>query len=271
MALRRPETLGSGNHETTVARAVRKRSFSAGVPIVTRRQSSSRGHREQSRTSTPRSTSPCQTAWPPARCGRNSTKLAPLGNVVDGELGQRVDEPLALGDDLLDPGVHLVDVAQGQSPGRLLGGVEVVREHHLLQVAHEPRRRDDVSEAGGGHAPGLREGPHDGQRSVLADEIEGGPVGELGVRLVDDDQPGRLVEEHAHHHRVLDRAGRVVRRAEERHRRLRRGTTRRASSISSVKSAARSPEITVAPLTRAMWACNWYVGSKVTTVRPGPA
>ena len=48
-------------------------------------------------------------------------------------------------------------------------------------------------------------------------------------------------------------------------------TTRRASTGSSVKSAARSPSTTVAPVIRAMWACSWYVGSNVTTDRPGPA
>ena len=47
--------------------------------------------------------------------------------------------------------------------------------------------------------------------------------------------------------------------------------TRSSSAGSSVKSAARSPSTTVAPVSRAMWPCSWYVGSNVATVRPGPA
>src|SRR5687768_2809885 len=48
-------------------------------------------------------------------------------------------------------------------------------------------------------------------------------------------------------------------------------TTRRISSTPSVKSALRSPSTTREPTTRAIWACIWYVGSNVATVRLGPA
>ena len=48
-------------------------------------------------------------------------------------------------------------------------------------------------------------------------------------------------------------------------------TTRRISLGSSVKSALRSPSTTRDPTTRAIWACIWYVGSNVATVRPAPA
>ena len=47
--------------------------------------------------------------------------------------------------------------------------------------------------------------------------------------------------------------------------------TSRAVSASSEKSARRSPSTTVAPVILAMCPCNWYVGSNVTTVLPGPA
>ena len=39
------------------------------------------------------------------------------GTTSTGSRRERIDEPLALGDDRLDPGVHLVDVAEGQPPG----------------------------------------------------------------------------------------------------------------------------------------------------------
>ena len=52
--------------------------------------------------------------------GRNSTKLAPDGHTVDGQVGQAGDEPAALLDQRRDPGVHLVDVVEGEAAGQLL-------------------------------------------------------------------------------------------------------------------------------------------------------
>ena len=130
---------------------------------------------------------------------------------VDGERPQGVDDPLALGDDLLDAGVHLVDVGECQPAGGLLGGVEVVRQDHLLQLGDDPRRGDGVAEPGRRHAPRLGERAHDDEWHVVADEVQRRPVGELGVGLVDDDEARRGVEQHTDHRRVLDQARRVVR------------------------------------------------------------
>ena len=52
--------------------------------------------------------------------------------------------------------------------------------------------------------------------TVVVDQVERGPVGELGVGLVDDDEPGRDVEQQlARIAGRLDQPGRVVRRAQE--------------------------------------------------------
>src|SRR5690606_21326199 len=57
---------GGGAHARTSWRAVRKASSSAGVPMVTRRQPARRGHEAQLRTSTERSSRPCNTSSPRA-------------------------------------------------------------------------------------------------------------------------------------------------------------------------------------------------------------
>ena len=66
--------------------------------------------------------------------------------------------------------LHLVDEAQGQPAGDLLGGIEVVRQHHLVELGDQPRRPDQVAEAGAGHRPGLRERARDDQRRVVVDQ-----------------------------------------------------------------------------------------------------
>ena len=73
-------------------------------------------------------------------------KLAPDGHTCDGQVGEGGADPLALGHDGLDPGLHLVGEAQGQAAGDLLGRVEVVRQHDLVELGHEPRRPDEVAE-----------------------------------------------------------------------------------------------------------------------------
>ena len=112
--------------------------------------------------------------------------------------------------------VHLVAVVERESPGDLLERVEVVRQHDLVELAHEPRRADEIAEAGRGHRPRLRVGPGDDERTVVVDELERGPRRELAVRLVDDEQTGRELERAPHRVLGLDQAGRVVRRAQER-------------------------------------------------------
>ena len=76
------------------------------------------------------------------------------------------------------------------------------------------------------------------ERHVLADEVERRPVGELGVRLVDDDEAGRDVEQRR---RTIDGSSTSPVGLFGEHRNVTAGraasTTRRASAGSSVKSA----------------------------------
>ena len=131
---------------------------------MTRRQPS---RRPRSRSLAPGRTgraSACHTAPPSARRGRNRTKLAPEGQTSTGSSRSRGHQPSPLLDQVGHPGVHLVDVVEGQRAGQLLGRVEVIRQHHLLELGHHLGRPDQVAEAGRGHRPRLGEGAGDHQR-----------------------------------------------------------------------------------------------------------
>jgi hypothetical protein len=92
---------------------------------------------------------------------------------------------------------------------------------------------------------------------VLVEQRQRRPVGELGVRLVGDHEPGRDVEQLDHALGGLDQPGRVVGRREEHD--VGPGGVDDAPHLrgSRVKSALRSPSTTVDPTTRAIWACIW--------------
>ena len=149
---------------------------------------------EQSRTSTSRSSSAVPDRPGPSRAaGRNSTKLAPDGHRSHRQRRARAaairSRSATTG---LHPRLHLVDEAQGQAAGDLLGRVEVVGQRHLVELGHQPRRADQVAEAGGRHRPRLGERAGDDERAVVVDQAERRPRRELAVGLVDDhEQPGR--------------------------------------------------------------------------------
>ena len=186
--------IGRRHRSRTSSRAARKASSSSGVPTVTRRQPARRGHDEQSRTSTDRSTRPFQTSRPSASSGRKRTKLAPDGHRSHRQPRQGRHQPLALGHHRRHPGLHLGLEPQGQPAGDLAGGVEVVRQHHPLQLLHDLGRPDQVAEPAGGHRPRLGERPGDDQRPVVVDQVQRRPRGELAVGLVDHDQAGRQLD-----------------------------------------------------------------------------
>ena len=192
---------------------------------------------------------------------------------LDGQRGEAVHEPLALLDDDLHALVHLVDVAQGERAGDLLGRVEVVRQHDVVEVADEPRRADEVAEAGRRHAPRLRERAHDDERAVLGDEVEGAPAGELGVGLVDDDEPVGRVERGVDDRRVLDdaRSGCSASTGTSPSAGARGRPRRRRPAIEREVGDRARPRRRSRPVMRAMWPCSWYVGSNVSTERPAPA
>ena len=72
-----------------------------------------------------------------ARCGRNSTKLAPDGHTSTGSSASAGDEAAPLLDERRHPGPHLVVEVEREPPGHLLHRVEVVRQHHLVELGHE--------------------------------------------------------------------------------------------------------------------------------------
>ena len=88
---------------------------------------------------------------------RNSTKLAPLGNTSSGRSASAASIRSRSATICSTRCVHVVGEPQRQSTGDLLDGVEVVRQHHLVEFGDEPRRSDEVAESGPCHRPGLRE------------------------------------------------------------------------------------------------------------------
>ena len=137
------------------------------------------------------------------------------GPEVDGHLGERSLDALALADDVRDSRLHVVDEAQGKATGDLFGGVEVVGQGDLVQLGDEPRGADQVAEPGARHRPGLAERAGHHQRRVLVHQADRRPVGELAVGLVYHHQAGRDVHDGAHVGLRLHQPGGVVRRAEE--------------------------------------------------------
>ena len=218
----RTEVVRRPGAATASPSTARKRSFSAGSPIVTRRQPSSRGQPLQSRTRTPASRRRCQTSRASWRWKRTRMKLAPDGNAST-PASPRSARPAATPAPFLHQGAdaafHVGDVSHGECPGELLGGVEVVRQDDLVELIDHPRRRHRVPEPRCGHAPRLGERPHDDQPTIVGHPVERRPRRELGVGLVDDHEARRLGEHGVEHLWRLDHPCRVVRRAQERHRR----------------------------------------------------
>ena len=239
------------------SRAARNASSSAGVPIVTRRQPSRRGHDEQSRTSTDRSSSACHTSAPSRCVGPEQHEVGRRRPHRDRQLGQAGDEPAALLHQGGDAGAHGVVEVEGDAAGGLLHGVEVVRQHDLVELGDQRTRADEVAEAGRRHRPRLRVGAGDDERPVVVDQLERRPRGELAVGLVDDQRarargraPSRTVASSSsmpvglfgEHRKVM--AG------------VASASTRRTSSRSRARSSVRSPTATPVPVMRAMWLCS---------------
>ena len=181
---------------STSRRAPRKASSSSGVPIVTRRQPSRRGHDAQfAHEHRPRSTSCFHTSSPASACGRNSTKLAP-GRPRRRPAGRRArpaTRPRSSTRCARRAPPSALRNSRATRPGGSLGErVQVVGQDDLLELVDDPAGPDEVPEAQRRRGPrlGVRPGDHD--RAVLAvDEAEGGDRRELAVRLVDDEQVRR--------------------------------------------------------------------------------
>ena len=115
-------------------------------------------------------------------------KLAPDGHTSTAQLGQPGGQPTALLHEAGDAGLHLVGEVERQRRRQLLGRIEVVGQHDLLEVGHDGARPDEVAEPSGRHRPRLREGAGDDERLVVVDQAERRPRGELPVGLVHHEQ-----------------------------------------------------------------------------------
>ena len=135
---------------------------------------------------------------------------------VEVELGKCGRDALPLVDDRCDAGVHLVGVVQRQAAGDLLGSIEVIRKHHLVELRNDRRWADQVAETACRHRPRLRERSYHDERHRLVDHGQCRPVGELTVRLVDDEQTRLRIEDCTHVARRLDETRGVVGRTQER-------------------------------------------------------
>ena len=150
------------------------------------------------------------------------------------------EQPFPLGDEPIDPVVHRRSELERDPARDLRCRGEVVREHDLFELLHDPRRRDREAEPERGHRPHLRVRAHHHEPAVVAHEFERAARRELAVRLVDDDQAVGRVEQRLDGVGVFDGAGGVVGAAHEhdrgllfgdelRTRRRRRSRSRRAA------------------------------------------
>ena len=105
-------------HRRTSARAARKASSSARGADGDPQAAVERGHDEQLRTSTERSSSACHTSSPSRASGPEQHEVGARRPDVDRQVGQAGDEPLALVHELGDPVLHLVDERRGRAGRR---------------------------------------------------------------------------------------------------------------------------------------------------------
>ena len=155
----------------------RKASSSSGVPTVTRRQPSRRGQRAKLRTSTPRSSRALPQGVGRVGSGRvgarqRSTKLAPDGKTSRSPSGRQPAPRGAPARPRWSPRARPSRRCQrtAQSPASWRGHREVVGQDDLLELVHDPRRRDAEAEPERGQRPHLRVGAHHDQRAVVVDQ-----------------------------------------------------------------------------------------------------
>ena len=242
-------------------RASRNASSSSGVPMVTRRQPSRRGHDAKLRTSTARSSSACHVSSPlaiawagTARSWRPTATRRPAARPSRPTSRPRSSTRWAT------RVVHLGDVVEGDGAGELVERVEVVGQHDLVELLDHPC--------------GARRGSRAGPRPSTTSSSRCGSPPAAGRR---SPSPAPTTARTARRPRRR-RAARRARRASSRtaatvsssstmpvgllgeQRKATDGSasakTRRTSSRSIEKSAARSPTATAVPTTRAMCACK---------------
>ena len=117
--------------------------ISSGVPIETRSQPSG----PTSRISTPRSSSPCQTACRSAKVPNNA-KFASLSATCEPLRAQPGHRGVPLGAQVVDPAEQLGRVPQRRQRDRLGDRGEVVGQPHHADRVADLRRGGEVARAG---------------------------------------------------------------------------------------------------------------------------
>ena len=143
-----------------------------------------------SRTRTPRSSSADHVACASARCAEEH-EVGVARHRVEPRRGQTVDDPVALLLDGADGLEHEVGVREGGERDRLGRRRQVVRHPHEAQRVDERRVGREVAEAAARERERLAHRPrHDEARPALEQRQRArrAGAGELGVRLVDDDE-----------------------------------------------------------------------------------
>ena len=250
--LQPPRRLASGGSRQDLLQGAEERVVLGRVPTVTRRQPSAGASR--------RSCAPAPSARPGARQTSSPSTVVgagtarswrPRATVRHRQVGQArpADGPVPR---RRRPPARS---SRRRTPGPAcraswVGGVEVVGQDHLLQLGHQPRRADQVAEAGGRHRPRLGVGAGDDQRPLFVDEAAAPTTARTGRRprrpparsrprsaRVDDTRPpGRAARP--------DRSGCWASRGTRPPGGARRGR-RSTSAGSSAKSSSRSPSTTV--------------------------
>ena len=257
--------------------AARNASFSSGVPTVTRRQPSTRGHDEKSRTSTPCVEQPLpqlvRVAVDAERAGSSrptGTRRCPCSRRrarrTAGRAPRRATRPAA---------PSRAAKSSATVPATCVGTDRLYGSSTFSSSAIIHAGATAKPSRTAGERPHLRVGAHDDERAVVVDELERAPRRELAVRLVDDEQRadfGRGREQPLDGLARLDRAGRVVRAAHEHDRRAASRAIGRDRVVGiDARSRRRArPRRPRCRCSRAICACSAYVGSNISARRPAP-
>ena len=137
--------------------------ISSAVPIETRSQPSG----PTSRISTPRSSSPCQTACRSAKRAEQREVRVAVGH-LEPLLAQPGHGGVPLGAQVVDPAEQLGRVPQRRQRGRLGDGGEVVGQPHHADRVADLGRRGEVAQPGAGERERLAHGAGDDEVAVLA-------------------------------------------------------------------------------------------------------
>ena len=207
--------------------AARNASFSSGVPTVTRRHPSTRGHDEKSRTSTPRARSRFHSVVRVAVDAEQQEVGARRAHLDARRRGERREQPARA---LRRASATRCSISARKSsaivPASCVGTDKLYGSNDLLELGDHPGRRDREAEPHAGQRPDLRVGAHDDERPRLRRPARARSTARTR-RTPRRRRAARRALRHARRAarstvaRGLDGAGRVVRAAHEHDRGLR--------------------------------------------------